>query len=140
MTSILPPIIAENQGFYYAVIMNIKITVGDTVLEAELFDTELGRKIGQMLPVEARPNRWGDEIYFSIPLGYSIKNAVEEVEVGDLAYWPPGKAFCIFYGRTPVSSGEKPRAASGVEVFGKITGDAELLKQETGSTVSVRPA
>jgi hypothetical protein len=120
--------------------MNIKITVGKTVLDAELFDTGLGRKIGRMLPVEARPNRWGDEIYFSIPLDYSIKDSVEEVEVGDLAYWPPGKAFCIFYGRTPVSSSEKPRAAGGVEVFGKITGDAELLKQETGSKVSAEPA
>ncbi len=120
--------------------MDIRITVGTTVLEAELFDTELGRKIGQMLPVEARPNRWGDEIYFSIPLDYSIKDSVEDVEIGDLAYWPPGKAFCIFYGQTPMSSGEKPRAAGGVEVFGRVTGDAALLKQETGSTVSVAPA
>lgn len=120
--------------------MNIKIIVGNTVLDAELFDTELGKKIGQLLPVEARPNRWGDEIYFSIPLDYSIKESVEEVEIGDLAYWPPGKAFCIFYGRTPVSSGEKPRAAGGVEVFGKITGDAELLKKESGSKVSVELA
>ncbi len=55
--------------------------------------------------------------------------AREEVEMGDLGYWPPGKAFCIFFGPTPVSEGAEPRPASPVNVFGKITGDATTLTQ-----------
>lgn len=58
--------------------MEIKITVGATTLEADLLDTELAKKITEMLPLESRPNRWGDEIYFSIPLEYSINRAQEE--------------------------------------------------------------
>ena len=120
--------------------MDIKITVGSTVLDAEIYDTELGKKIKEMLPLEARPNRWGDEIYFGIPLDHALQNEQEEVEVGELAFWPPGKGFCIFYGPTPASGGGKPKAASEVEVFGKVKGDATVLKKESGSNVHVEPA
>lgn len=117
--------------------MDIKITVGTTVLEAEVFDTGLGRKIIDLLPIESRPNRWGDEIYFSIPLNHDLENEVEIVEVGDLAFWPPGQGFCIFYGPTPASRDQRPRAASEVEVFGRVQGDAAILKKESGAKVTI---
>jgi len=117
--------------------MKIQIKAGSTTLTAELFDTELGRKIADILPIETRPNRWGDEIYFGIPLEHDLSNPREEVEVGDLAFWPPGKGFCIFYGPTPASRGSKPTAASDVEVFGKVLGDATSLKNENGRIVRV---
>ncbi len=120
--------------------MDIKITVGTTELEAEIYDTELGRKIAGLLPLEASPNRWGEEIYFGMPLDHDLQKEQEEVEVGELAFWPPGKGFCIFYGPTPASEGNKPKAASEVEVFGRVKGDATVLKKESGNSVQVEKA
>ena len=120
--------------------MEIRITAGATSLEADLLDTDLAKKITELLPLESRPNRWGDEIYFSIPLEYSINTAQEEVEIGDLAYWPSGQGFCIFYGATPASRGNEPRAISEVEVFGRIKGDATVLRNESGGSVKIEKA
>jgi hypothetical protein len=89
------------------------------------------------LPIHGRANRWGDEIYFSIPVSVAVEQAHEEVEVGDLAFWPPGNGFCIFFGRTPASTNEKPRAASPVNVFGRISGDATIFR-ETRSGEDIR--
>jgi len=88
-----------------------------------------GRAIWDALPIQARSNRWGEEIYFEIPVKIREENSQQDVEIGDLAYWPPGSAFCIFFGRTPVSKGDKPRAYSPVNVFGRILGDAKVLKK-----------
>ena len=118
-------------------IMDVKIRVGSTELNAEIYNTELGKKIIELLPIEAKPNRWGDEIYFGLPIEHSLQNEQQEVEVGELAYWPPGQGFCIFYGQTPASTGAKPAAASEVEVFGRVKDDVTVLKNETGTTVSV---
>ena len=63
------------------------------------------------LPIKQSGNRWGDEIYFSTPVSLSEENSRAEVEIGSIAYWPPGKALCIFFGSTPASRGNEPRAA-----------------------------
>lgn len=98
-------------------------------MEAELKDTPTAEMIFKSLPLEGNANVWGDEIYFEIPLDLELEpEGREEVEIGDLAYWPSGTAFCIFFGPTPVSRDEKPRAYSPVNVFGKITEDAILFK------------
>jgi hypothetical protein len=79
------------------------------------------------LPIESTANRWGDEVYFETPVKTGLENAVQDVEVGDVAYWPPGRAICVFFGPTPVSKGDKPRAYSPVNVFAKITGNAKIF-------------
>ena len=81
------------------------------------------------LPIKGKASRWGDEIYFSTPVNASKENGRVEVEVGSVAYWPPGKAVCIFFGPTPVSTGNAPRAASAVNVFAKILGDSAVFKK-----------
>ena len=81
------------------------------------------------LPIKGKVNRWGDEIYFSTPVKTSEENGRVEVEVGSIAYWPPGKAVCIFFGPTPVSAGNAPRAASDVNVFAKIVGDSVTFRK-----------
>ncbi len=86
-------------------------------------------EIWNNLPIRARANTWGEEIYFSIPVYLELENAQEVVEVGDLGYWPPGHAFCIFFGRTPASRGDEVRPASAVNVFGRITGDPKVFKK-----------
>lgn len=107
----------------------IRITVGDVSATATLSATETANAIWEALPIEARANTWGDEIYFSIPVYLGEENAQEVVELGDLGYWPPGHAFCIFFGRTPVSRGNEIRPASPVNVFGKVEGDPTLFTQ-----------
>ncbi len=100
-----------------------------------------GHAILDALPIHSRGNKWGDEIYFSIPVSVPIENPQEEVEVGDLAFWPPGNGFCIFFGRTPASTSEKPRAASPVNVFGRISGDATIFRRtHSGEDIRIEKA
>ena len=116
----------------------IKITAGDVIAYGELNDTVTAQKIWDALPIEARGNTWGDEIYFAIPVQTGEENAQAVVDMGDLAYWPPGNAFCIFFGRTPASQGDDIRPASPVNVFGKIDGDPKVFKKvRSGTSVVV---
>ena len=108
--------------------MKIKIKVSGIAVVADLYNTETARRIYEILPTKGIVNRWGYEIYFSIPINLKSENGKEEVETGDVAYWPPGKAFCIFFSKTPVSTNEKPKAASPVNVFGKIRNGLHTFK------------
>ena len=108
----------------------INIETGDIQLKAELNDSASANAIYEILPITGNSNVWGDEIYFSIPLHLEQDgDARQEMEIGELGFWPSGDAFCIFFGPTPVSVDEKPRAYSPVNVIGKITGDARVLKK-----------
>ena len=109
--------------------MKIKIKSGNIEANAALKNTETAKKIYDALPLTGMANRWGNEIYFSIPIYLEEeKDSKEIVEIGDIAYWPTGNCFCIFFGKTPASKGNEPRAASKVNVFGKVIGDAATLK------------
>src|SRR5437660_4415275 len=108
----------------------ITITAGDVSATAELFDGPTADAIWEALPLEAAANTWGEEIYFAIPVTADEEpDARADVAVGDLGYWPPGHAFCIFFGRTPASSGDAPRAASPVNVIGRVIGDATVFRR-----------
>ena len=120
----------------------IRITAGEVSLEADLSEAPTAALLWEKLPIEGRANLWGEEIYFEIPLeAPSEPGAREEMEVGEIAYWPPGKAFCIFFGPTPASSGGAPRAASPVNPLGRISGDAKaLLSVPQGANISIMRA
>ncbi|MCL6478442.1 MAG: hypothetical protein K6T65_08490 [Peptococcaceae bacterium] len=110
--------------------MKIIIKSGSLSWTAVIHDTPTGRLIREALPIRGRANRWGDEIYFSIPVEADLEpGATEVVSRGDLGYWPTGNALCIFFGPTPVSRGDEVRAASPVNVFGRVEGSLEGLKQ-----------
>ena len=101
--------------------MKIKITSGQINDVADLKNTPTAKAVYDALPIEGSANRWGDEIYFPIPVSLdSEQEAKEVVSEGDVAYWPEGSCFCIFWGRTPASKGDEIRAASNVNVFGRI--------------------
>jgi len=107
----------------------ITIAAGGLSVAAELNDSPTARAIVDALPITATANLWGDEIYFEIPVRVAQSpDARADVEVGDLAYWPVGHAFCIFFGPTPVSSGDKPRAASPVNVVGQVLDGTEQFR------------
>ncbi len=108
----------------------ITISAGSIVLTAELNDTPTAQQVWDALPIEGTATRWGDEIYFEIPvIAGQETNARAQVEVGELGYWPEGKAFCIFFGPTPSSTDQRPRAYSPVNILGRVSGDATLLRR-----------
>jgi hypothetical protein len=119
----------------------IKITAGDVEVTGELDDTDCGKMIAEALPIEADASTWGEEIYFSIDVDCPGEDMQAAVDLGDLGYWPPGSAFCMFFGMTPMSTEEEIRPASPVMVVGKMEGDLEALKSVgAGETVTVERA
>ena len=120
----------------------VQITSGNVSATAGLYDSPTADAIWEALPIECRANTWGDEIYFGIPVQVDEEDGASDVvEMGNLGYWPPGHAFCIFFGRTPASRGDEIRAASAVNVFGKVEGDATVFKAvANGATVKIEKA
>lgn len=116
----------------------IIITAGSVTAEAELNDSKTASALWDALPIRARANTWGDEIYFGIPVHMGGENGREVMSMGEIGYWPPGHAFCIFFGPTPASRGNEIRAASAVNPLGKIIGDAKAFKSvRDGETVTI---
>jgi hypothetical protein len=97
-------------------------------MKAELNDSVISKKIFEKLPIKASVNTWGDEIYFPVPVVAKNENGVSTVQLGDLAYWPPSNCFCIFFGKTPVSTVNEIRPASEVTVLGKLLGKPQDWK------------
>lgn len=117
--------------------VDITFTVEDVTLQAILNDSPIAAALGDLLPAEIRMSRWGDEYYGSIGLGMeNDRKTREDVEVGTLAYWPTGDALCIFFGPTPVSTGDMPRAASAVSVIGSVTGGDLVALRALGWSVT----
>jgi uncharacterized protein len=116
----------------------IRITAGATSVQAELNDSKTAAAIAAALPIEAKAQTWGDEIYFDIGLELRAESPKEVVALGDLGYWPPGQAFCIFFGPTPMSRGDEIRPASAVNVVGRVMGDARVFTRvRAGARVTI---
>lgn len=106
-------------------------------MEAELTESGTANALWEALPIRGSANVWGEEIYFQVPVEAPLEDSArEEMAVGEIAYWPPGSAFCIFFGRTPASVDDAPRAASPVNPLGKVAGDPkEFLGVRSGEEV-----
>ena len=117
----------------------IKIIANTVQVEAELNDSPTAKAIMDVLPIKALAQRWGGEIYFSVSAkGVLEADSRDVLEAGELAYWPPGSAFCIFFGPTPSSQGDEIRAASAVNVIGRLKGDwSGLWDVNSGDSVIV---
>jgi hypothetical protein len=120
----------------------IHITIGPISIHASLQENETAYAIYGVLPIEGKVNRWGEEIYFSIPVQLpESEDAREVMEIGELGYWPAGSAFCIFFGPTPVSHDNEPRAYSNVNPFGQIEGDATQFNEvKDGERIKIQRA
>jgi len=120
----------------------IRILVSDLKVEAELNESKTAQMIWEALPIDAKANLWGEEIYFSIPVKTGQeKGAREVVSLGELGYWPPGHAFCIFFGPTPASRGDEIRAASAVNIIGNVLSDPKVfLKAKDGAKIILEKA
>jgi len=120
---------------------NIKIISKNFEFLVELNDSNASQEILKKLPTVSCANRWGDEIYFQIPVYSELENGIDILDIGSVAYWPPGNAFCIFFGKTPASTGDKPQAASPVTVIGKIIDNKslpDLKKISNGDIIELR--
>lgn len=106
----------------------IRITAGRATVDAELNDTRAAAAVWQALPLAAKAETWGDEVYFDTSLALPEEQPRAVVDRGDVGYWPPGRALCLFYGPTPASRGDEIRPASPVTVIGRIVGDADRLR------------
>ena len=117
----------------------ITVTAGSVLVAATLNDSSTAEALWNALPLEASANTWGDEIYFRVAVQVDEEDGASDVvNMGALAYWPPGQVLCLFFGPTPASRGDEIRAASAVNVIGSIEGDATVLKHvESGARVVV---
>ena len=118
----------------------IKITTGQTQFEAELNDGPTAQAVFDALPIKAKGSRWGGEIYFSIPVEAELEADSRDVlEAGELGFWPTGSAFCIFFGPTPASHADEIRAASAVNIIGKVQGDlSQLWNVPDGANILIK--
>ena len=126
VASLLANLVATAHTF--AMAQKIVIEVSGRTLEAELSDSKAGQIISSSLPLTAQMSRWGDEYYGSVGVDIPEDGTAREImEVGEIAYWPPGRALCIFFGLTPASMDDRPRAASPVLPIGRVIAGMENL-------------
>ena len=116
-------------------VRKIRISSGGATAVATLDENATADAIWEALPISARGNRWGEEIYFEIPVQLpQAEDARDVLDAGELGYWPVGHAFCIFWGPTPASRASEIRAYSPVNVFGKLEGDPRAFDNVPGGT------
>lgn len=116
----------------------ITIRIGEVTAQAVLYENPTAEAIWAALPFSARGNRWGDEIYFEVPVRLpQAADARDLLEAGELGYWPVGHAFCIFWGPTPASRGDEIRAYSPVNVFGRLEGDPRVFEKTPDGAVVI---
>lgn len=117
----------------------ISIYLKELTFQAQLNESPTAEAIWKQLPIESQANTWGEEIYFEIPVDMPQESDAREIlAVGELGYWPVGQAFCIFFGPTPVSTDDRPRAYSPVNIIGNVLGEYSLLKEiQNGEQVKI---
>jgi len=114
----------------------ITVRAGEVTIDGQLNESPTADLLWEALTVKAVANTWGDEIYFSIPVTVEEDDTAQEtVDLGAIGYWPPGNALCLFFGPTPMSSGDEIRPASAVNILGMLEGDPTVLKSVQPGTI-----
>ena len=117
----------------------LKITIGEVPIRAELFDTPTAAALYEAAPFDAVASTWGEEVYFATPVsGARAAAARTVVDPGELAFWPDGDAIAIGFGRTPISQGDECRLASPCNVWARALDDVKALRSvRAGATIKV---
>lgn len=118
--------------------MKVQFQPSGGSFEGMLDDQMISKRIIEGLPILATVMRWGDEIYFNVPVQMANTKPTREVSVGDIAYWPDGPCLCVFFGKTPASTDQKPRPANDVTIIGHTDAPVALLRSvKEGTTISI---
>ena len=122
--------------------MKLRIEAGKVVLTAELRDTPTTKAIVAALPFESRAQTWGEEVYFNTPVSVKLEaDAQQIVEPGTVCFWTEGDAIALPWGRTPISTDERPKLASRCNVLGTLIGEAKALARiRSGEKITVSKA
>ncbi|MBE0480607.1 MAG: divalent cation tolerance protein CutA [Dehalococcoidia bacterium] len=122
----------------------VEIIIGDLALAALLNDSSTAKQVWEALPLTSQANVWGEEAYFQIPVRAGLEEDAREIlELGEIAYWPEGRALCLFFGKTPAGKGDDIRAISPVNVIGRVQGTPDLYRKtlrklERGEIITIR--
>jgi uncharacterized protein len=121
-------------------LVNVTLS-NDKVIPLELDDANSPKSVLEFiekLPFAVDLNVWGDEIYTSeSPISQPEENAKTPVELNDVAYWPQGKAICLFFGPTPIGNPGEITPASPVNILGKIISpDKTILNDADGTSAT----
>jgi hypothetical protein len=122
--------------------MKLRLEVGKLQLVVDLLDTPTAKAVFEAAPFEGRANTWGEEVYFSTPVSAKLEpDARQIVEPGTVCFWTEGDALALPYGRTPISTDERPKLASRCNVLGTLAGDPKALARiKAGEKITVRKA
>jgi uncharacterized protein len=108
--------------------MKLRIEAGKLVLSVQLLDTPTSKALLAAVPFQARAQTWGEEVYFTTPISARLEpDAKQIVEPGTVCFWTEGNALALPYGRTPISTDERPKLASRCNVVGRVEGDARQI-------------
>ena len=109
-----------------------KITIDKIIFEVVLLDTPTADKIWNSLPISSKINTWGKEIYFYTEVvAKKEPDAKSVIDLGEIAYWPAGKAIAIGFGSTPISQNNEIRLADDCNIWGKTNFDLKKLDNIT---------
>jgi hypothetical protein len=122
--------------------MKLRIRAEGVSFEVALRETPTAKALLEAAPFESRAQTWGEEVYFTTPVSAKLEpDAKQIVEPGTVCFWTEGDALALPYGRTPISTDERPKLASRCNVLGKILGDARALSRiKAGETIAVSKA
>ncbi len=117
--------------------MKIKIKFDNFEIQGELDNSQASNDISKLLPIEGKSNLWGGEVFVELPEMLPYPGNLDEVEIGDIAYWQEGPAICFFFGETLGSFSNKPRPHSPVIVIGKLDNIEPLKYLKAGVKIRV---
>jgi hypothetical protein len=122
--------------------MKLRIEAGKVALTIELFDTPTAKAVLEATPFESHAQTWGEEVYFSTPVSVKLEaDAKQVVEPGTVCFWTEGNALALPWGRTPISTDERPKLASRCNVLGRLEGEpGALAKIRAGEKITVSKA
>ena len=120
----------------------LRIEAGAVSFEVELGDTPTSRALLAAAPFESQAQTWGEEVYFTTPVSAKLEpGAKQVVEPGTVCFWTQGDALALPFGRTPISSDDKPKLANPCNILGKVLSDPKILsKVKAGTKIRVSPA
>jgi uncharacterized protein len=121
--------------------MKLRIAASGASFEVVLRETPTAKALLEAVPFESRAQTWGEEVYFTTPVSATLEaDARQIVEPGTVCFWTEGDALALPYGRTPISTDERPKLAARCNVVGRLENPADLAKIRSGEKIAVSRA